>query len=184
MNEKLKNVLHYIIWNCQCNFLKVGATQLAKIVIYSDVLAFMERCKSISDAQFIKKQFGPVPNGFEEAIKELELENKISVRHQSKKYESTCYACLINPDPLNLGEDEKLILNSLSQQICNEYSATLISELSHNKYWEMAELSEEIPLMCYVPHETVFLPPSELEQEEKELDRELKKFEESGFVNG
>ena len=47
---------------------------------------------------------------------------------------------------LPLNENEKHIVDHVTDTICEKFTAVSISELSHDSIWEMAEDGEEIPL--------------------------------------
>ena len=74
--EKFKMTLHYIIYKCGFRN-TVGRTVLHKLLYFSDFNYFEKYSKSITNENYTKKERGPVPIHFEEAIAELIEENKV-----------------------------------------------------------------------------------------------------------
>ena len=58
--RKLKALIHYICYQCHDPSV-LGATNLNKILWYSDVIAFARAGASITGETYVKQQFGPVP---------------------------------------------------------------------------------------------------------------------------
>ena len=74
--EKFKMTLHYII--NKCGFRNtVGRTVLHKLLYFSDFNYYEKYGQSITNETYTKKERGPVPIHFEEAIAELIDENKV-----------------------------------------------------------------------------------------------------------
>ena len=78
-SEKYKAAVHYIIASCD-DPIKLGSIKLNKILFYSDSDMFFNTGKSITNDEYIKRQFGPVPKNILEILKELEDEKKIAIQ--------------------------------------------------------------------------------------------------------
>ena len=146
INEKYKTVVHYIIDSCE-DPLKLGSTKLNKILFYSDSYMFFNTGKSITNDEYIKRQFGPVPKNILNVLKELEDEKKIVVhRVHNNHYEQTIFVSLAPPDLNKLTAQDVDTISYNSYHICNNYTARQISNITHNEIWEMADIGEVIPL--------------------------------------
>jgi hypothetical protein len=61
------------------------------------------------------------------------------------------------------------ILAGVSHEFCTNYTASLVSALSHNNFWQMVELGERIPIGAYLPGESIRLSQEKLDILAKEL---------------
>ena len=127
--EKFKMTLHYII--NKCGFRNtVGRTVLHKLLYFSDFNYFEKYNESITNESYVKKERGPVPIHFEEAIAELIEENKV----RPGKRRLPCgkvmnrYFSLKEPK-IDLSEDELTIINKV------------IKDLSHMNGKQIGEYS-------------------------------------------
>ena len=92
-SEKFKSMIHYIISRCHTkdNFARVV---LYKLLYFSDFDNYEKYEKPISGETYIRKQMGPVPSHFFEAIHELIDEGKIDespervINYSKYKYSS------------------------------------------------------------------------------------------------
>ena len=78
-------------------------------------------------------------------LAELEKKGVLSVRrrHESVGVEYTSLAEL-KPNPFT--DDERELIRSVVEDICDNHTANSISERSHTGIWEVAMIGEEIPL--------------------------------------
>lgn len=126
----------------------IGATMLNKILWYVDTYAYRKLGKTVSGAdKYVKRQYGPVPSNILKTLERLERKGDISIQdvrrfgHDSKKFVS-----LKQPSANVFSADEKQIVDEVVEFICNNHTATSISDLSHDVIWEAAKLGEEIPV--------------------------------------
>lgn len=61
---------------------KVPKTKLAKLLYLADFAWFYENLESMSDMQYLRRTYGPVPDPYFRALAELEDEGKITVDHK------------------------------------------------------------------------------------------------------
>lgn len=129
--DKFKMTLHYII--NKCGFRNtVGRTVLHKLLYFSDFNYFEKYNESITNETYTKKERGPVPIHFEEAIAELIEENKV----RPGKRRLPCgkvmnrYFSLKEPE-IDLSENELAVINKVIKDISHlngkqigEYSLT------------------------------------------------------------
>lgn len=129
--DKFKMTLHYII--NKCGFRNtVGRTVLHKLLYFSDFNHYQKYGQSITNETYTKKERGPVPIHFEEAIAELIEENKV----RPGKRRLPCgkvmnrYFSLKEPE-IDLSENELAVINKVIKDISHlngkqigEYSLT------------------------------------------------------------
>lgn len=143
--EKFKNLVHYI---CHiANRDELGATKLNKILWYSDITSFINHGAPITGSVYIKREFGPVPRDILQVIDELSLESKILIRNVtlfSGKIRRE-FITLTEPDIRGFNASEISLVDGITHDICHHYTAESISDESHDKVWELAEIGEEIP---------------------------------------
>ena len=144
VTPKLKALVHFVIDSCPDPAL-LGAVRLNKTLWFSDVLAFKHTGVGISGATYIKKPHGPVARLTVACLNELVADRAIQVTEPQTFYGARVYRSLREPDVHILSEDEmelvKFVLNTLLG-----YTATDVSEMSHDRIWDMADDGEEIPL--------------------------------------
>ena len=115
--EKFKMVLHYII-NKSGVRNTVGRTVLHKLLYFSDFNHYELYEKSITNETYIKKSRGPIPIHFEEAIDELEAEQKITRGKRKLPCGKTMnrYYSIKEPS-VDLTEDELAVIDKVIKEI-------------------------------------------------------------------
>ncbi len=143
---KLEQAVHYIISKCP-HPEKLGKTKLNKILWFADRETYIATGKPLTNAIYIKKQFGPVPRNIDTVIKKLIEAKKIEQQRKqtSEDYSRTLYTALQAPEENILSTSEMEILNPIIANIRDKHTAKGISEKSHDIAWDMAELDKEIP---------------------------------------
>ena len=151
MPDRLKELTHYICWKVTEDPSRLGATKLNKALWFSDSLAYRMSGHSISNSSYVKRQFGPAPKHILPAINELSSEGKLLVRESPYySYVKRDYIALKPPNASVFSEQELWVVDHVIAWICDEHTASSISELSHGNIWEAAEEGEEIPLFAVV----------------------------------
>ena len=162
LRPKFKLLVHYVIAS-RCNAPEtLGAVKLNKILWLSDLLAFYERGRPITDARYLKRQFGPVPAPILPVLRELEDEGAVTVRdaeHFGKRKKEYISNTPINSDFLT--EDEIKTVHWAIELVCDRHTARSISEASHDHIWKIAEDGEQIPFY------TVFAKPGKITDAER-----------------
>ena len=154
MFDKLKIALHYIIHAAQENRWPLGAVKLTKSLVLSEAISLYWRSKPITGVDIVKAPNGPVPDGYDKALQQLEAEGRIKITEGESLYEPTSYDSLVPPDPALmalLGKEDWKIIEVITENCCNKYTATALSDLTHNYYWEIAQKGDKIPLAAYWP---------------------------------
>ena len=150
-NVKLERLMHYIIWKCQ-DPTTLGATKLNKTLFYSDIFAYVDLGKSITEVVYIKRQFGPVPHpkDFLQARDNLHKEGKIAITkdlyYGMAQFQ---FVALARPDISMFTPEEISIVDIVIEDMCQKHTASSLSTFSHDLIWEAAEIGEEIPLSAF-----------------------------------
>jgi hypothetical protein len=146
--SRFTDLVHYI---CACSGEspeKLGATKLNKALWYVDTISYCKFGKSISGETLYRKQkFGPVPRHIGSALKMLEAEGSIAVTSKERfGYIQKNFVCLKPPNSKAFSKEERELIDEIVRVICDEHTASSISELSHDVIWDAAELGEDIPI--------------------------------------
>ena len=149
--NKFANLIHYIIWKSGTEPNKLGRTKLNKILWYSDIFHFGKYGKPITEAIYIKRQYGPVPKEhlYDSAISTLESNQHITQHIQPVLFRQYVYIAKSEPDLNCFSNTEIAIINDVFQQIFFEHTATSISNTTHSFFWwDSLEIGEKIPNYC------------------------------------
>jgi len=165
---KLAATVHYVISRCRPDDL--GATKLNKILWFSDVAYYERYGKSITDDDYVKGQFGPVPKHVPAAIRELEETDVIVTRevdyYGKPKKE---FWSLQEPDISSFDPNAVAIIDRMIEWICFNHTAGSISDRKHDLLWESAEMGEAIPLGAALAYRSAEITEDDIEWARKEL---------------
>lgn len=142
--EKFKALVHYICYR-SLDPSKLGSTKLNKILWFSDVMHFVRFGGPITGEKYVKQQFGPVPRHVCGVVDELEEEHKLVVREP--EFDGDCRMLIASeePDISGFTPEQISLVDRLVETVCNHHTAGSISNLTHDRIWELAEIGEEIP---------------------------------------
>lgn len=144
--DKFEALVHYICWRCQ-DPTRLGATKLNKILWFTDATAFVNWGEPITEAVYIKRQFGPVPRQILPTLTRLERDGKLAIRETSYLGVPKREFFTLKPADISGFTAEQISLaDYVIDTICEDHTAASISELSHDAVWDLAEIGEEIPL--------------------------------------
>ena len=144
--SKFAKTVHYICERGDAQ--KLGAIKLNKILWYADTIAYRATGKSITGEGYIKRQYGPVPKNILKTLRRLEENGKIRIRETNTPGRSREFVSLSDADVAPFSSEELRIIDSVLAEICNNHTATSISDMSHSIVWEAAELGGEIPVFA------------------------------------
>lgn len=138
--DRLMTTTHYVIARSQPD--KLGAIKLNKVLWFADLLNYRRCGKTITGSDtYIKRQFGPVPDGIVPTIARLEKSRKIVVRHvETPVGPRREFLWIEKPDVKAFDADEIDVLQEVIDWICNEESAKSISEKTHDALWDETEI--------------------------------------------
>jgi len=145
--DKFKALVHLVIDECK-NPARLGAVRLNKILWCADSMMYRQTGNSISGAKYVRRERGPVPHHVLVAIRELKEAGLISVREPAQQYEPREFVSLVSPNKELFSDVEEGLVRTLVESICGHFTATEISELTHDDVWKAALEGEEIPLQA------------------------------------
>jgi len=121
-------------------------TKLNKLLFYSDFLHFKRSGTSISDARYVRMQYGPVPADFYRVQARLVDDGSIDERPaHAGDCEGTVFVALRQADVALFTEDELGVMVEVAAHFAG-WSASRISEFSHREpAWLEAEPRATIP---------------------------------------
>lgn len=161
--HKFKQLVHYVCYRRADKPSTLGATKLNKIMWLSDFLAFRDLGQSITGARYVKREFGPVPHQILPILNELQQEGVVKVTHTHYHgYDKASYKAFIPISNDFLSPEEADLVEGVIAFVCDENTATSISQKSHDDVWKMAEDGEEMPYF------TIFANRGEITPEERE----------------
>lgn len=140
--DKFKAAIHYLCHHADRDF---GRIKRHKALYFADMVHFIGVARPLTGVEYVKQQFGPTARHLKWALDELTRENKLFIVpedyfglgkdsfHSSKE-----------PATNLLSEKEQRLLDETLRFIAN-FSATAISELSHNEAWHAFRIGDVIP---------------------------------------
>lgn len=142
--DRTEVLAHYIIYRARPD--KLGATKLNKVMWFSDVESFKRFGKTISGQYtYERKKFGPVPNKIKECLKSLVAERKIATRYEmTPSGERHEFVWTEEPELSLFTAQELDIINRNIDWICDNFSATGISNKTHDTLWKETEDGDQI----------------------------------------
>lgn len=144
--NKLECLIHYVVSKCK-EPSKLGATKLNKILWFADTSYYQLTGRSITEAEYEKRQFGPVPVGILHARKHLR-DSGLTMEKDAIFFGAQQRQIIsIKAPKLDCFNGQEISLaDEITDDICNNHTASSISDLSHTIVWEAAEIGEIIPL--------------------------------------
>lgn len=141
----LKALAHHMVHRYSGQPDQLGAVRLNKALWYTDVSAFKENGRSVTGEAYVKRQFGPVPQRIAQALDQLRAERRIDIEEPAGLYDTRKFTSLTEPDRSVLTEEDRKRAEAVVDMVCN-FTASEISDMSHNAIWDAARMGEEIPL--------------------------------------
>lgn len=148
MIKKFEDVIHYVAYQTKDNPKDLGATKLNKILWYIDMYSFLNTGETLTSTKYIKQQRAPVPEWacLSQALDNLKRDNKVTIS-ETEFYGHMKAHYVANTEPHGeFTEEQKKLMNEVIKLITKNYTASSISELSHDDIWYMAEVGEELPI--------------------------------------
>lgn len=169
--EKTKQAIHYIC-ACACeDGLQLGATRLNKVLWFAQRDHYLRTLRPMLDCAFVKGPFGPFPPDCQKICNELAASGDISVNTKRLgKYTQTEILSLREPDTSELSEEDRFLLRDLTREICTEYTARSISELTHNSLYDMLSMGEEYPIHLFLAERARPATPEEMDDLLREIE--------------
>jgi hypothetical protein len=134
--KTLEAAVHYVVASTQPEGL--GKVKLAKVLFFSDLDAFRRTGQPITEAIYVKRQHGPMPEQFYATIDCLVRAGKIAQKKGTHfGYEQHQFWALTEPDLARLSSDAVACLAQYTREVCDKYTAPSISDVTHNAAWEL-----------------------------------------------
>lgn len=173
--SKIKELILYISARNAINP-KFGKVKLNKILFYSDLMAYFDEGKSITNEDYIKLPFGPVPKNMKDILANMIRDNDISMTCIKWAIDREQHRVSPNRES-NLSQftsNEIAIVERVTQWLWNE-TANEVSDRSHRFVaWKKVATGDEIPF------ETAFVcHPNQIIITEESIQR-AKQFVEHG----
>lgn len=144
-NIKLRELILYVAMHSEGDR-TFGATKLNKLLFFSDFSAFRMHGQSITGADYIKQEHGPVPREINTIRDEMRAEREIGVRTENfYGYEQFRILALREPD-LSVFTAVELDVVNRTLELCRDKTASEVSDVSHKFVgWQLADMYEAIP---------------------------------------
>jgi Protein of unknown function (DUF4065) len=145
-DDRLMDLIHYVCWKCE-DPSRLGITKLYKILWFSDAWHYRLHGRPITDAEYVKREHGPAPRRGLPAIEELKRRGRIvEPERQGFRFERRDLIALTDADVSKFSPAEISIVDAVIAEVCENYTATSISDFSHDQVWDAARMGEVIPL--------------------------------------
>ncbi len=143
-NIKFRALVYFFIQECKDPDM-LGAIRLNKALWYTDVFSCLAHGKQMTEADYVKRQFGPVPKEIMLVLRELRTQEAITITEPEARFEVRRFA--INRQIKNLenvlDEDEKTLARLVLDAVLG-YGASEISELTHDDIWRNTPEGEKM----------------------------------------
>jgi len=130
--EKFKNMILYLVKRLN----GVLTVKLNKLLWYCDFLHFKETSVSITGSQYVRLQYGPVPNNYSlitDIMQNEKLLDKNEIEFDTEKgIVGEQLTALVEPDKSIFSEKEIRIMNFVADTF-REYTSTGIKDKSHRE---------------------------------------------------
>ena len=134
-HNRLEQITHYVIARTPSD--ELGATKLNKVLWVIDLLSWRERAETLTGVECYRRlDYGPVPTQVKPVVRHLIASGRVVEKRKSTPVgERKELISLIDPDLSGLtAEDVDLIHRAID--FIRPMSASKVSELTHDAYWE------------------------------------------------
>ena len=123
----------------------LGKVKLAKLLFFSDAIAYQELGHTIAGVDYIKLPLGPVPIEYNEVLEIMEEDGLIERKHRSTiRGEQEYYIPLVEANLAVFNKKEKGIMAETIRIFRERYTHAVV-DLSHKLLpWDVLELGEVI----------------------------------------
>lgn len=183
LNEaRFKNTVLAILTACQ----GLGSVQLRKALIIADALHLTLFGESLTGARYIKFPYGPVPDrDADNLIYRMFFGERLIdiIEEPEGRTTKNSHFALVQPDTEIFSEEENNIIR-FAADTALKYSASRLSDMSHDKVYNETPMFGEIPLdrVCTMTVMGRFDTPPFTEEEKRDLTRVLSSDEARQFA--
>jgi hypothetical protein len=163
---KLEEIILYVADRLEHD-LNFGRTKLAKVLYHADFLSYRLYQEPITGWDYVKWQFGPVPNDYLAILNSMEEERRIATKETSVINHVQKRIIALHPANLKLitGRDLQLI-----ERVIGELEGKTAGNLSHESHGVAYNLVE---LNKVIPYESSLFSDEELTDEEVKVAERL-----------
>jgi hypothetical protein len=126
----------------------IGSLQLRKALIIADALHFQLYGESLTGAEYIKKQYGPVPDdGAFFILRQMEFPlNRIEIiETPAGPYTKIAYRAVEEPDYSAFTPEQRKIISFAAKTAC-KYTATRLSDMTHDENYRSLPMGAAVRL--------------------------------------
>lgn len=172
--ERMSELILYIAEKSR-NDQRFGAIKLNKILYYSDFVSFREYGESITGAQYMRLNHGPVPRHLKPIRLEMEQRGEILIEKRPYYTQTQDVVKPLRPANTDLfSKRDLLLVDSIIEELW-ELDANEVSERSHKRGWKVANERDAIP------YEAIFLSDEPLTEDDIEWAYQVAT--ECGWIN-
>jgi len=144
-NEKFKQMYLYVLSNFENGVTNI---KLAKLLYLSDFGYFYDNLKSISGVNYLRLDYGPVPDVFSSLTKDLQLEEVIKVTERPLRNDrkSQIVKSIVGKQPSNLlSRNEKNHIDKVCALWMKKRTNDIVRFTHRQKPWKTCLPGREIP---------------------------------------
>lgn len=148
--EKFRDfVLHVCsIWDDPS---KLSETKLQKALWFADTYAYRKLGHSLSGGTYIKETNGPVPEGLQGALSELERTGMLTIHPENIGQPGMHWLDVMQAEAgRQWSHEERGIVQVIVDVISRTHTDKSISDLSHDQVWKSFDMGEEIPISAVI----------------------------------
>jgi transcriptional regulator with XRE-family HTH domain len=124
---------------------KVPKTKLAKLLYLADFAWYYNTLESMSGAQYLRREFGPVPDDYFRAIEELELTGKINIERKGDATLVSLAEGARKPDESLLSPNELELIAAITEKWKDKKTSEIV-EFTHQQLpYKLCAQDEVIP---------------------------------------
>ncbi len=165
--ERLRELILYIAKRSKDDD-DFGVTKLNKLLFYADFISFAKYGRPLTNTQYRKRPYGPVPTSIESLRDEMEAANDIVVIHKGLAPYVQHRVFPVREARLDehFTPSEIALVDEVIQTL-RDLNAREISDMSHDFAWQVARDYE------LIPYDAVFIYDRELSEHEVAKAHEL-----------
>ena len=124
---------------------KVPKTKLAKLLYLADFAWYYNHLESMSGAQYLRREFGPVPDDYFRALDELEGAGKINIERKGEAILVSLGAGGRKPAVDLLSSDEKKLIGAITKKWKDKKTREIVDFTHQQLPYKLCTQDEVIP---------------------------------------
>jgi hypothetical protein len=148
------------------------AVKLHKVLYLTDMLHYVDSGAPMTGATYRKRAYGPTCDQLFSVLTELSQTGQIEIRESDYfGYRKKEYVAQQLARPQRLGDSEIALLDEVIDFVCANNTATMLSDLSHNRACDAVEFGEVIPYRSAFSMFPIEVSPEALDWAQSEAER-------------